>query len=62
MKIHVFDYDAKDDHGPTEFSIALIETRVPDKFVMFTTKASKDAQKANDAAMAEIMQSVQLTK
>lgn len=62
MKIHVFEYDGKDDDGPTEFAISLIETRVPEQYVMFTARASKEAQKTNDAAMGTIMQSIQLTK
>lgn len=62
MKIHVYDYEAKDDDGPTEFSISLVETRMPDTYVMFTARASAEAQKTNDAAMSAIMQSIQLTK
>jgi len=62
MKIHNLEYTGKDDDGPTEFSVTLVETRVPDQFVMFTFWGSEDAQKTNDAALSAILQSVQLTK
>ncbi|MDP8995481.1 MAG: hypothetical protein M3O03_00545 [Pseudomonadota bacterium] len=62
LKIHNFEYTAKDDDGPTEFAVSLIETRVPDQFVMMTFWGAADAQKANDAAVSAMLQSVQLTK
>ena len=62
MKIHNLEYTGKDDDGPTEFAVSLVETRVPDQFVMFTFWGSEDAQKSNDAALSAMLQSVQLTK
>lgn len=62
LKIHNFEYTAKDDDGPTEFAVSLIETRVPDQFVMMTFWGAADAQKTNDAAISAMLQSVQLTK
>jgi hypothetical protein len=62
MKIHNLEYTGKDDDGPTEFAVTLVETRVPDQFVMFTFWGSEDAQKTNDAALSAMLQSVQLTK
>ena len=62
MKIHNFEYMGKDQDGPTEFAVTLVETRVPDQYVMFTFWGSEDAQKTNDAALTAILQSLQLTK
>lgn len=62
LKIHNIEYTGKDDDGPTEFAVSLIETRVPDQFVMMTFWGAAEAQKANDAAVVAMLQSVQLTK
>ena len=62
LKMHDFLYTGKDNDGPTNFSITLIETPVPDKFVMLTFWGSDEAAKANDKSLGDIAHSVQLTK
>lgn len=62
LKMHDFLFKGKDKDGPTNFSITLIETATPDKFLMLTFWGSDEAVKANDKVLGEIAQSVQLTK
>jgi len=62
LKIHDLEYTGKDNDGPTNFSISLIETSVPDKFVMLTFWGSDEAVKTNGKVLGDIAHSVQLTK
>ena len=62
LKMHDLLFKGKDNDGPTNFSITLIETSTPDKYLMLTFWGSDEAVKANDKILGEISQSVQLTK
>lgn len=62
LKMHDFLYKGKDNDGPTNFSLTLIETSIPDKYLMLTFWGSDAAVKANDKVLGDIAQSVQLTK
>ena len=62
LKIHTFEYTAKDNDGPTEFAVTLVETRTPDRFVLVSAWGTADAQKTNGEALGKIVTSLQLTK
>lgn len=62
LKMHDFLYKGKDKDGPTNFSITLVETAVPDEFLMVTFWGSDAATKANEKTISAIANSVQLTK
>ena len=62
MKIHDFHFDAKDEDGPTNFGITVIESNVPNKYVMLTFWGSDEAIKANDKILQDMSHSIQLTK
>ena len=62
MKMHDFMYSAKDNDGPTNFAITLVETSDPGTFLMLTFWGSDEALKSNGKALGEITHSVQLTK
>jgi len=62
LKMHDFLFAAKDEDGPTNFAITLVETAVADKYLMMTFWGADEAIAANDKALKEITGSVQLTK
>ena len=62
LKIHTFEYKAKDNDGPTEYAVTLVETRSPDRFVLVSAWGTAEAQKTNGPALGKIVLSLQLTK
>jgi len=62
LKMHDFLYTGKDQDGPTNFAITLVETADPTAFLMLTFWGSDEAIKTNGKTLDAITQSVQLTK
>ncbi len=62
LKMHDFMFAAKDEDGPTNFALTLVETAVADKYVMLTFWGNDEAITANSKMLHEITGSVQLTK
>jgi len=62
LKMHDFMYTGKDQDGPTNFGITLVETPVANTFLLMTFWGSDEALKTNGKALTAITHSVQLTK
>ena len=62
LKLHSFHYQGKDDDGPTNFGINLVETGVPNTYLLLAFWANDEALVANEKTLNAITNSVLLTK
>ena len=62
LKLHSFHYKGKDDDGPTNFGINLVDTGVPNTFLLLAFWANDEALVANEKTLNAITNSVLLTK